>query len=1162
MPDIPLQSESEFTSDMVKAVENIAVNVKLGSAEFSDSIGTLSKAIDGLKSSLIESINSLKSSANNSAPVSASAAPRASQGRSPSAQDPAVARQKEEDKRIKAEVKALNLKTAQERAIFNAKKLQLQIESANEVKTTRRKKADADTQQQTIEEVFENVGKGFGDVFAVTKEQVSAMTKSGKKGKKEDPFEMNMGSLATTKETESFKNIAEGFGALFAVTKEQMAGMRTSGKKGKKEKPFEMDMGALSTDKKAGPGVDISENFVKNINESSEAWNNVFSNVSKTAKQWKEIGQQQKSLMDAFQNVGDGFGEVFAVTKEQMAGMRKSGKKGGKEKPFNMDMGALSSSSISEFEVLFEDLASAFSVGIKGVENNSDVVDVASELLKSLIYDIKEEVVAVSKSVTQSVQSIVGTSPQAQRLRQQQEEQDYDYNSEFIPVAENYVPPPDKRRSPEDTARVVSILSTPIIGILQQTADEMASVVSAVRYSGGDSYSVQEEQFQGPVEPYYSPFIGVPEEQPPLVGPTQDNEARYNRIKEEDKAIRNGVNNFCVLFDSMFGKMGKSINNVVATTASGINRSFSDNSPIFDSIKSLVGNIVSITPRQAASGVASGASSAMGMVGSAYRGIRSAFSGSNTQENNQVGDNEGFPGGINGDEFETPKPQTLSSGGTVGYYSKGTKKKSLLGTLFNTIDDVFGGFFGKKKKKKKDDDESIFKPKGTDTVPAMLTKGEEVVKKSAAEKPENKAAIDAMNMSSGGKVGYFAGGTPGSGGGLVGGLASLALGPVGAAFSVLTGSVKAASDAIAMFGSFVAKNNPAVMEQVNLAMNDLQGTIGRALVPAVQALLPVLRYMGDGVDFVMKMLMPAINPLVSAFKTLAMPLIEMESVVAQFLAPAFEIVAVAVEGFAIMLDPVIQLVSEITESFTQLLDSFLGGIPITKFLRDGLEILGQMVKMLVGAIVGVLGLFMTGMGAILQLAGYLVQGFGMLIQGVGKLISYIPGMGTLGAILTDAGTSVAAGGKSIVKSGEDLQKKGEDQRDRGLAKIKEGGQNIIGKITDPNYKMKDNTRYKPGDVTGVGMKKGSSVGAAVREAQTTSISGVGDEIRKQALMAATGAKTQEESLAEIAKGLSKQNLADAVKAGVIAANADNKGGLPIVGGNRSNRKPQPLMAPV
>ena len=1061
MPDIPLQSESEFTSDMVKAVENIAANVKLGSSEFSDSIGMLSKAIDGLKSSLIESINSLKSSANNSGPVSSSAAPRASQGRSASAQDPAVARAKEEEKKIKAETKALNIKTAQERAIFNAKKLQLQIESVNEGKTTRRKKADADIQQQTIEEVFENVGKGFGDVFAVTKEQVSAMTKSGKKGKKEKPFEMDMGALSDS-----------------------------------------------SVKKEAGKGVDIAPQFIGDIMNASAAWNNVFANAAESASKWKD---------------------VFSIADES--------------KP--------------------------------------------------------------------------------------KQTQEFDPGTDFV---------------------------DPIIRILEQTSEEMAAVVKAIEYSGGDSYDIKEEAKKEEVK--------KAEEQAPLVGPTKQGARKYQIEKEEDKTIKEGVGNFSVLFEAMFGKMGKTVENVIATTMSGINQSFSDKSPVFDKIKSMFGasavdessggntegkpkekdkkkskkmarggtftpefeyetmdaegkedkgivhavdeetaldklnasglNITKLnkTKRGLHTETEAGFPKIMENIGFMFDDFFSLFgggsSGSSNGNNTSPKSDEGFPGGVNGDDFPDQKP--------TKYFAEGTKPKSGIGGIFEGIGSVFSSMFGggkKKKKKKKsllnndennwdtdtnyenkyknyranggeiDDENTPFKPKGTDTVPAMLTPGEEVVKKSAAEKPENKQVIDAMNKSSGGKVGYFAGGTPGGGGrGIVGGLASLALGPVGQAFSVLTGSVKAASDAIGMFGSFVAKNNPAVMEQVNLAMNDLQGAIGRALVPAVQALLPVLRYMGDGVDFIMKMLMPAINPLVNAFKTLAMPLIEMETVVAQFLAPAFEIVAIAVEGFAIMLDPVIQLVSEVVESFTQLLDSFLGGIPITKFMRDGFEILGQIVKILVGVIVSTLGLFMTGMGVILQLAGYLVQGFGMLIEGVGKLISYIPGMGTLGAILTDAGTSVAAGGKAIVKSGEDLQKKGEDQRDRGIEKMKEGGQNIIGKFTDPNYKMKDNTRYKPGDVTGVGMKKGSSVGAAVREVQSTSISGVGDEIRKQALMAATGAKTQEESLAEIAKGLSKQNLADAVKAGVIAANADNKGGPPIVGGKNPMRRPQPLMAPV
>lgn len=1068
--DIPLQSDSEFTSDMVKAVENIAQNVKLGSSEFSTSIESLSKAIDGLKSSLIESINSLKSSANNSGPSSAGAAPRASQGRSASAQDPAVARAKEEEKRIKAETKALNIKTAQERAIFNAKKLQLQIENANEVKTTRRKKADADTQQQTIEEVFENVGKGFGDVFAVTKEQVSAMTKSGKKGKKEKSFEMDMGALSSSAISE------------FEMLFEDLASAFSAGIKG------------LESNSEA---VDV-------------VYEDALSLVSEINAMLGDATEQAQELSSAL--------DLSVLIKEAQSAIDD----------LNPDLPEL-----NEFEKLFNDLGEMFNNVQIDPGFNENVIDLsnannlAESSIKALIDSVLNLTTASGLGVdiaegvlegSQNAANIIGDT-----FRKELNQLAGTAPEETNPFIE------DLSQQATDLAVSLGLLMEGIhsgdtnIAGFSDVVDFAVLSVSRLIESMNQVSDQKGENFVGPTQ---------------LTGPTQEGARKHQVEKEEDKTIKKGVGNFSVLFEAMFGKMGKTVENVIATTMSGINQSFSDKSPVFDKIKSMFG----------ASAVDEGSGGS---------------SGSSNENNALPKSDEGFPGGINGDDFETPRPQTLSSGGTVGYFAKGTKKKSFLGNLFSSMDDVFGGFFGKKKKKKKDDDVSIFKPKGTDTVPAMLTPGEEVVKKSAAEKPENKAAIDAMNKSSGGKVGYFAGGTPSGGGkGLVGGLASLALGPVGQAFSVLTGSVKAASDAIGMFGSFVAKNNPAVMEQVNLAMNDLQGAIGRALVPAVQALLPVLRYMGDGVDFIMKMLMPAINPLVSAFKTLAMPLIEMESVVAQFLAPAFEIVAVAVEGFAIMLDPVIQLVSEVVESFTQLLDSFSGGIPITKLMRDGFEILGQVVKILVGVIVSVLGLFMTGMGGILQLAGIIVQGFGYLIKGIGTLLSYIPMMGTLGAVLTEAGSSVAAGGESIVKSGKDLQKKGEDQRDRGIEKMKEGGQNIIGKFTDPNYKMKDNTRYKPGDVTGIGMRKGSSVGAAVRETQSTSISGVGDEIRKQALMAATGSKTQEESLAEIAKGLSKQNLADAVKAGVVAANADNKGGPPIVGGNNPMRRPKPLMAPV
>ena len=1168
--DISLQPESEFTSDMVKAVENIAVNVKLGSAEFSSSIDSLSKAIDGLKSSLIDSINSLKSSASNVAPSSPSATPRAAQGRSPSAQDPSVAKNKEDIKKAKLDLAALKLKTAQEKANFNQEQLLLKIKNSNEVKSSNRKKKDADSQQQTIEDVFKNVG--------------------------------------------------DGFGAVFSVTKEQMAGMSKSGKKGGKEKPFEMDMGALATaNKQVGPGVDLPKSFIIAAADASSAWNNVFNEIRVQTEQYRSNQVDISSLIaDISSMLGDATDQAQALSSEMASALDPRSYLQQAQDALN----SLIPPDVNEFEQLFNDLGNMFNnVEIdsgfnESVIDLSSANDLAESSIRSLIDSVLNLTTAsglgsdVAEGVlegSQDAANIIGDTFRRE-LRQ------------FAGTA-----PGETNQLIEDLSKEATDLAVSF-GLLMEgihSGDTNIAGFSDVLDFAVSSVSRLIEAMDQVSDQKGENFVGPNQ----LVGPTQEGKAEYdakkqkqdreNQLKQEDASIRKGVDSFSVLFEAMFGKMGKSVQNVIATTLSGINQSFSDKSPILDAVKSMFGaSPVGGGAEGESKGEPKGESKgkhlastfdfeAMDATGTEVKDTVDAATEEEAEarvrqmglyvtkltQQTKKGTNANKSGGLAGifDSIfssigsmfgggeSSPKPQKLSSGGTVGYFAEGTKPKSGMGGIFEGIGSVFGNMFGGKKKKKKkkslfnndennwdtdtnyenkyknyradgseiDDKDTPFKPKGTDTVPAMLTPGEEVVKKSAAKKPENKAAIDAMNKSGGGTVGYFAGGTPG--GGIVGGIASLALGPVGAAFSILTGGVKAASDAIAMFGGFVAKANPAIMAQVGLAMNDLQGVIGRALVPAVQTLLPVIRYLGDGMDFVMKMLMPAITPIANAFKTLAMPLIELESVVAQFLAPAFEIVAVAVEGFAIMLDPVIQLLAEIVESFTQLVDSFLGGIPITKLMKDGFEILGQVMKMLVGAIVTVLGLFMSGMGVILQLAGLLISGFGSMVKGIGDLLSYIPGMGTIGAALSAAGDAVKDAGGAIVKSGEDLQKKGEEQRDRGVAKVVEGGQNIAGKFDDPNYKMKDETRYKPGDVTGKGIVKGSSMGAAVRETQSTSISGVGDEVRKQALMAGTGAKTQEESLKDIADKLSKDNLRDAFKEGMIAANGADKGNAGIKG---------------
>lgn len=1016
--DIPLQSESEFTSDMVKAVENIAQNVKAGSSEFSTSIDALSKSIDSLRDSLLSAINSLKTTTLNiSRPraSSSSSSEKVSSGKSSASKDPAVLKQKEEEKKAREDLRALRLKTAQEKASFNAEQLALRIKKANEAELSRKKKKDADAQQLLAIDVFENVGKGFGDVFAVTEEQVAAMKKSGKKGKK--------------------------------------------------EKPFVMDMEALSTEKKEGLGIDVTSPLIKDISESSKAWEKVFDGVSITVKQWKDIESQQKALVNSFENIGHGFGDIFAVTKEQVAAMKKSGKKGKKEKPFVMDMAALATASVETPEGPGTDLPKQF------ILSASEASNAWSGVFKNVSLNIENQrknEVEIASLISEINLMLGDASDQAKELSLEMQAalDPRSYFQQAVDALASVMPP-----------------EMPAVNEFEQLFNDLGDMFNQVLPNidkqvekAAKSFSDSQQEF----EPYYSPYIGTPKEEPmiprdQLVGPTQEDEATYNRkkqLEQEAVYIKESVDNFGIVFEAMFGKMGKSLQDNISAAMSSINKSFSGKSPVFDFVKK---------------------------IGFSILGFKSK--------------------GNTGTQF-------LNSGGEV---------------------------------------DSIFKPKGTDTVPAMLTPGEAVIKKSAAEKPENKSVIDAMNMSSGGKVGYFAGGTPtGGGGGIVGGIASLALGPVGTAFSVLTGSVKAASQALSMFGGFVAKANPAIIEQLNLAMNDLQGVIGRALVPEAQKLLQPLRYLGDGMDFIFKTLTPAISPLVNAFKTLITPLIQVEATVAGLLAPAFQAISTAIEGFSIILDPIVQLISEVIESFTQFNSTITFGTDAAKIMGDGFKILGEIIKGFVGLIVTVMGLFMSGMGVILQGVGYLVQGFASLIKGIGGLISKIPMMGTVGAILTEAGIAVESGSESIKSGGADLQKRGEDQRDRGLAKAGEAASNVYNKFADMNYKMKDETRFKPGDVTGKGIVKGSSVGAAVREAQSTSIAGVGDEIRKQALMAATGTKTQEESLKDISDKLNKDNLRDAFRDGMIAANGANKGNSEIKGkdpfAGMSHSKP--TLAPV
>lgn len=424
------------------------------------------------------------------------------------------------------------------------------------------------------------------------------------------------------------------------------------------------------------------------------------------------------------------------------------------------------------------------------------------------------------------------------------------------------------------------------------------------------------------------------------------------------------------------------------------------------------------------------------------------------------------------------------------------------------------GFGPKNKTEHKADGGTIFEPKGTDTVPAMLTPGEFVVNKDATKK--NKGLLQAINngKAKGGSIGYFSSGGGvsylASGGAAAGGAGAIMAG-IGIAMNSITSAVQIATGAVQMFGAALAKANPAMMEQIGIIMNDLQGVIGRALIPVVQMVIPLFRQYADYVDAGMQALQPVIAILVQTFATLFDPMVQLGMTILNIVAPVLTLVGGLLSGFATILDPLIQMVAEAVESIQAFFTAILGPIPFMEILKVGFDALAQVLKMVQGVFSMLIASFQKTIG--------------MLVSGLGAVLSKIPFMG-------DAG-------EAMKKAGENLEGQAKNQFDKGMARVGEGASNLGKMIQDPkNYKLDDKTRFKAGEIIGKdkGIKPGSSVGAAVREVQSMSISSIGDDIRKSAMMAGMGQKSQEELLGGIEKNLEKDKLAAAVQQGVMAAN--------------------------
>lgn len=233
--------------------------------------------------------------------------------------------------------------------------------------------------------------------------------------------------------------------------------------------------------------------------------------------------------------------------------------------------------------------------------------------------------------------------------------------------------------------------------------------------------------------------------------------------------------------------------------------------------------------------------------------------------------------------------------------------------------------------------------------------------------------IAAINKSGIGAVGREAkaiGGMVASGAGAVG----------GALMSTVSGPLSALTGAADLIGKFINAINPAVMEQFNMAMQDVFAVVGQALLPVFRILTPAMQMLGDYVASILPDLDPlvdAMKPLLGVFQNLyaaLAPIINSGlSIAVEVLVKATEILVgafqMAAKAFAqimvAMLKIVPSFVSGKLNDLQKNLEGFIDGEDI-KFKKTARGASGQGASYISGAELSrsnILAGFSSGMGA-------------------------------------------------------------------------------------------------------------------------------------------------------------------------------------------------------
>jgi hypothetical protein len=293
----------------------------------------------------------------------------------------------------------------------------------------------------------------------------------------------------------------------------------------------------------------------------------------------------------------------------------------------------------------------------------------------------------------------------------------------------------------------------------------------------------------------------------------------------------------------------------------------------------------------------------------------------------------------------------------------------------------------------------------------------------------------------------------------------------------------------------VAKFSPAAAERMNLVFNDLQGVIGRGLLPVFEMAIPIVRQFADFVDMAMKALAPSISIVRESFAQVVPPLIELGAVLIDAFVPSIRFAASLFSGLVELLVPLVNGFSALFEMASAWAETFMNGVSITDIMINLFKKLGDITNIVVGAFNWMVAAFYAGTGSILKFASWLID----WVDGVGQ---------------GETSKSLEQMGDDVIGKASKFEEIAKRQMNAGL----EGKE----------------FKYKAGEIKGKGgISSGSSVGAAVREAQTMSIDSLGDSIRKAAITAQ--APEQKDRQEEYMKTVSENTAYDKQKKAMLDA---------------------------